>query len=205
MKPTQEEERNGDDQVTKLKSALSALITIAMTTSLTIGGAATSAKEIHGQDYYVSTTLMYVKPSGDIGGMDIKDGIGFAAALGREIESEFGQVKAEMEASYIPTESKDGGMELNTMNLLANARIGFNPNGINPYFGAGLGVARVSDGDDYDLAIAYQASVGVGYRLSKRMEVDLEYRYMASTEADLETGKADFGVHSVGTRLTMRF
>lgn len=98
-------------------------------------------------------------------------------------------------------------------------------NGLTPYLGAGIGVARnilgdytrtdipgaverLSGGDEYDLAWALMA--GVGYRLSSSFTLDLGYRY--ASLGDVKTRGYDSGsgadVESIGmheVRLGVRY
>ena len=161
--------------------------------------------EIHGQDYYVAATAGWAVQGSEIDGVEIESGPAGAFALGREVASELGQVRAELEVSWTPGDAEQDGQSLDMLGVMMGTRLGFNPEGLNPYIGAGIGIARVSDASEQDLAVAYQGSVGVGYRLSRRFEIDLEYRYSAATEAKLEGALGEFAAHVVGTRITMRF
>ena len=161
--------------------------------------------EIHGQDYYVAGTLAYAHHTGDINDGDLGTGTAFAFALGREIASEFGQAKAEFELGWMPGDAEEGTNALNALYIMTGARLGFHPEGVNPYIGGGVGLARLSDEHDNDLGLIYQASAGVGYRLSERLEIDLEYRYTGASDAEFDEGGGTFAAHAVGTRVTMRF
>ena len=161
--------------------------------------------EIHGQDYYVAATGSWAMQTSEVGDDAIDNGVAAAFALGREVESDLGQVRAELEMSWTPGDAEKGEQSLNVLGMMMGTRLGFNPGGLNPYIGAGIGFARVSDAHEHDLTVAYQGSVGVGYRLSERFEIDLEYRYTATTEAKLEEITGEFAAHLVGTRITMRF
>ena len=80
------------------------------------------------------------------------------------------------------------------------------------YYGVGGGVARVTmngvtvDGsplvDDEDDVLAYQAGLGLGYRLTPALTFDLGYRYFATEDLDLVDVRGrelttDFQNHSI--------
>ncbi len=84
---------------------------------------------------------------------------------------------------------------------MVNALHDFETGGpITPYIGGGLGIAWV-DLDDYgiaavpnvldddDSAFAWQVIAGVGYEVTPRATISLDYRYF-STEADVTTSAA---------------
>ena len=93
-----------------------------------------------------------------------------------------------------------------------------------PYFGGGLGTARIALGVDEarsgslliaasadysDWVFAYQVGAGVGYAISDNWMLQIGYRYFATTapeftEDDL-TIKSEFNTHNVGLGLRFRF
>lgn len=83
-----------------------------------------------------------------------------------------------------------------------------------PYLGAGIGAARVSvdafatngpfgaSTDDSDVVFGYQGIAGVGYQLTDNLGLFADYRYFATTDADLRTSagadiEADYSEHRI--------
>ncbi len=92
-----------------------------------------------------------------------------------------------------------------------------------PYFGGGLGTARIAlgveedrdgslliDASDYsDWVFAYQVGAGVGYAISDNWMLQIGYRYFATTAPEFTdddfTIKSEFNTHNVGLGLRFRF
>ncbi len=97
-----------------------------------------------------------------------------------------------------------------------------------PYFGGGLGAARVETGlgatgtitdldDDEvtrhdgrittskDWVFAYQIGAGVGYRVSDAAVVQLGYRFLGTSEGDFRGTKAKLQIHRVSVGVRLKF
>lgn len=90
-----------------------------------------------------------------------------------------------------------------------------------PYLGVGIGLARVRfDGvrpigggviNDHDMAFAFQGIAGLSFDLTDRFEVFGDYRYLGTTDLDVQvatsgsTVSADYGNHTVmgGIRIAL--
>ena len=93
--------------------------------------------------------------------------------------------------------------DASALSMLGNFYIDFvNNTPFTPFITAGMGVARIGlndiDGHDYDDTVfAYQVGVGVAFAINKNMNIDLKYRYFATTDPDFEGIEAEFASHNV--------
>lgn len=87
--------------------------------------------------------------------------------------------------------------KVSALSLMANAFYDFIPQStVCPFIGAGIGYASVKAdiddfGDDSANTFAYQAAAGVTFALNKRVNVDLQYRYFATTDPKFESAFGD--------------
>ena len=145
---------------------------------------------------------------------DFDDGFGFGAAFGGRL----GQVGAnhrwrvEGELSYRSNNVKSLSLngtsatgptgKMKSTSLMLNGYIDFNEaSDFTPYLGAGLGLSKV-DADNFgssttptilndgDTVFAYQAIAGIGWDISSRTELFLEYRYFATEDVGVRTTPA---------------
>lgn len=159
------------------------------------------------------------------GELKLESGMGFllAVGIGDEVglrgEVEFGYRKMDWDEVKGPddTEFHEIVGDYTTLSLMANGLYVFEVSDVmRPYFGAGLGMAKLSatqsdeDGDtsDDDTIFAYQAMVGVGFVMAEQTEVRVGYRYFATEDADFsdEFGvKANYDSHSIEAGIRFRF
>ncbi len=153
---------------------------------------------------------------GDIGGIasesDLDDDWMASGALGHAFDNGF---RLEGELSYRGNDLEDAADgEATAWGALLNLIYDFNREGtIQPYVGAGVGVARVSIDsgaiDEEDTVLAYQAMAGVGFALSERLVLDLGYRYFAAPEGEYEATPlaydADYDHHAAVIGLRWQF
>lgn len=146
-----------------------------------------------------------------------------AAAIG----TTFGSWRAEGEVSYRDADVDDvsgavnGSGDVSGLGLMVNGFYDFNT-GSNwtPYVGAGFGPMRLDvDGaapiggsqiDDDDWVLAGQAIGGVGYKFTNRLGMFADYRFLATTDADLTTAAgasvdADYSEHRLMIGLRWSF
>ena len=106
---------------------------------------------------------------------------------------------------------------------MVNGIFSFGAGALQPYIGAGVGVARhdgtfdeqtleaggyavrLAKTSDEDTVLAYQGMVGISYPLSETTEARLGYRYFATADADFDGLKASYGTHNFEAGITFRF
>lgn len=137
--------------------------------------------------------------SGASGDLKFDTGYGVGATGGYD----FGTYRVEAEFAYRKNDNKEitgGGStdpvggDTSSMALMMNGYYDFrmvSPT-IVPYLGGGIGFARVSEKatdptigtviDDSDVVFAYQFAAGVGFDVSKRVTIDLGYKYFATSD-----------------------
>jgi outer membrane protein OmpA-like peptidoglycan-associated protein len=91
---------------------------------------------------------------------------------------------------------------------------------VTPHIGAGIGAVDIVESasapgtgriaDDNDWQFGYQAIAGVGYNLSPDLTIDLDYRYLATTDPHFRTVtgvpyKSGYETHNVMASLIYRF
>jgi len=127
-------------------------------------------------------------------------GVGFGVVGGWDFGN---NVRAELEFSYRTNDadrrvSPTGGLHGSTsaLALMANGFYDFHINQWTPFLGAGIGFARVASDidsggvllvDDSDIVFAYQFIGGVGYNITPRFVMSLDYRIFGTTDAELTT------------------
>jgi len=98
--------------------------------------------------------------------------------------------------------NRDGSLDgdRNTFHAMTNVWFDYRIGSFRPYFGGGVGVAVASlddaevDGvdasDDEDTVLAYQLGAGLGYQVTQRWAVSLDYRFFETKDPDfdLESG-----------------
>jgi opacity protein-like surface antigen len=110
------------------------------------------------------------------------------------------------------TVSADVGGALRSLAVLANAYYDV-PLKIRPipYFGAGIGGARINlDSDDLatdetDSVLAYQLTGGVKFPIASRMSIRVAYKFFATTDAKFGTTEGNYMTHNVEAGLTYNF
>lgn len=105
----------------------------------------------------------------------------------------------------------DGQGSVDTLFLMANAYYDFDFIGpFKPYVGAGVGIGFVDVEyapsattiiDDRTASFAYQAMAGAAYELSRTIDLFAQYRYRATTDAQVEASlfDADFDIENRGS------
>jgi len=118
-------------------------------------------------------------------------GLGYAFQNGLRLE---GELAHRFNALASGPRIQDGG-DTQAFTAMINGIYDFNRNGtVQPYIGVGFGVGRVdanaADGpaatkvvsaffDDSDTSIAYQGLIGLGFKVSEQLALDIGYRYLA--------------------------
>lgn len=133
-------------------------------------------------------------------------GIGFGFVGGYEFGN---NIRSELEISYringadrqLPGSTALNG-STSALAFMGNGYYDFNMGQFAPYLGLGLGFARVSADidsggtqivDDSDIVLAYQFIGGVGYSITPKVVLMLDYRIFGTTDPELTTvGNAKF-------------
>lgn len=159
--------------------------------------------------------------------VDFDPGIFASGALGYGLEE--GRLEAEI--SYRQNEIKqivlqkgnkfDPGGNFSTLSFMLNSIADYKTaTTFSPYVFVGAGAAWISLEEDLSLGVdlkasedfflAYQAGAGLGYALTKRLSLDLEYRYFAAVDTKFETTtgdeiKFDYAIHNASLGLRYAF
>jgi len=158
------------------------------------------------------------KDSSDTGHIEIDNSVNLSLALGKSINE---NIRAEIEVSHrnadlenltvdgLGSAAIDG--DFKTTAVLLNSYYDFNPNDkFSPYVSAGIGFAR-HDGEltggaittsADDTVFAYQIGAGASYDIADAASIFGGYRYLGSSEADLDGLDAEYDAHElrVGVR-----
>ena len=168
------------------------------------------------------------------GGPGFTAAIGYGVPNGLRAELEFGYRSSswskyeDLRATYggetHDLDDEDSEGDVTTLSLMVNGTMVFDTSsGLSPYVGAGIGFAKhevsgeeaeatvqgttheLESFSEDDTVLAYQAMVGVTYPISENAEARLGYRYFATSEAEFDDFKADYGSHSVELGILFRF
>jgi OOP family OmpA-OmpF porin len=143
--------------------------------------------------------------------------LGYRYGNGLRSEVELSYSRSDIDSVGSANAGGDASALAGMVNLLYDVRTG---TAVTPYFGAGLGAARVSYDsvtpvggstlDDSDINLAYQLIGGIGYQLNSKVDLFADYRYFATTDADLRLNDgrgvdAEFRDHRVMVGLRFNF
>jgi len=173
---------------------------------------------------YLSSPTLSLYATGTIDlNLDTDDGFVLGGALGWEVGDDFslefelarrsndgaldaivtGTVTYASSVYYGPTSFEISQAEVKVLSIMANAWYEFDTDTKwTPYVGGGIGLAKVdidsSFGDVSVGGFAYQLGIGLGYHLSKRTRMGLEYRYFAAPGIDVSDEiDYEYAAHSV--------
>ena len=167
------------------------------------------------------------------GGPDFAVAVGHGASTGLRGEIElayrpsswdkYENLNLTFEGDSIASGDLEIGGDLETISLMANGIVAFNASwGLRPYLGAGLGFAQHDATEDAftltvagnthefassssdDTVIAWQVMLGLTYPVSHSAEARFGYRYFATSEADFDGIKADYGSHNLELEMLCR-
>lgn len=139
--------------------------------------------------------------------LEYKPGYFVGVAVGHHVkkirgEIELGIQRNEIDAVSVnggPSVSQDSNDEIRLLSLLLNLYYDFkNRSPITPYITAGLGLGNVSvDGsNEHDPVSEYQIGAGVSFRFSDNVVMDLKYRYLATSEVEIDSTRFDYVTHN---------
>lgn len=128
-------------------------------------------------------------------------GVGVTVAVGAVLVDN--TLRAEGELGYRLSDVEEGNADMSAMSLMGNIYLDL-PTGspVMPFLGAGIGVANVEleidgAGSGDDTVFAYQVAAGVGFMLNAQTTLDLQYRYFATEDPNLEGVEAEYSSHNV--------
>lgn len=166
------------------------------------------------------------------GDLELSDEIGVALALGmemgggRRLELEVarrstdvdGASGAVLNGTAIPAGTYSVTGDMDTWSLMVNFHQDIDAGLVQPYIGAGLGFAHHDgtaelmtaagpsgrDSGD-DTVFAYQFMAGVGYKISDGVTLFGGYRYMGTSDLEIERFTASYDTHAIEAGIRMRF
>jgi opacity protein-like surface antigen len=140
-------------------------------------------------------------------------------ALGGAVGYSAGDARGEVEIAYqknnldkqtvpgFPVMELTGDTTL--LSVLVNGYYDFDTGGpFTPFVSAGLGFAKFDINDakvvgspspatnDDDTVFAYQLGAGVGYAVNERVSIDIRYRYLATTDPEVDTVTIEYSGHN---------
>lgn len=135
----------------------------------------------------------------DTGKMTFDPGFGTVGALGVQknmirVEAEIGFRGSSTDKVYFDGDPRAYSLngDLFAMSLMANAYYDLHfDSKFSPFIGAGAGVAYVdldldNTGSADDTVFAYQFMGGISYAINRRWNIDVQYRYFATSDPDLD-------------------
>ena len=150
-------------------------------------------------------------------------GYGFSLAIGNDLP----EYRFELELAYrlsdldelavsgSAAQSVEG--EVSSATLLANYYADFDTNtAITPFIGGGIGLAKVDlqienitgvvvDESGDDTVFAYQAALGVAFKMNETATIELSYRYFATAEPDINDTEMEYATSNVMLGFRMYF
>lgn len=201
--------------------------------ALALAGLATLAPA-HADSWYISGQVGVTKTndadwddSGYSGEIELDNAVNYGIAVGKILNE---NIRAELELSYREADldefCADGygcgsnglGGELKTTLVLANVYYDFMPNDAwHPYISAGIGAAyhdgkitatsgalSASASAD-DTVFAYQIGTGFSYDISDTTNIMFGYRYLSSSDPELDSFDTEYDAHELNLALRFSF
>jgi len=134
----------------------------------------------------------------DLGSVNLATdgGFAFTLAAGYAFTEELPNTRVELELKYAKNDIDTieyEGMEVeydddrSSLAFMANAYYDFNlDSAITPFVMAGMGAVKTEIDDYDDTEFAWQIGVGASYAASERMNIDLQYRYVSTSDSGFE-------------------
>lgn len=149
--------------------------------------------------------------------ISLDGGNGLILAVGSEFkgfryEGELSYTQSDMERISKGAISESLVGDVNSISLLGNVIKDFETNKVfTPFVGLGIGVSQVEgemvswsgtppitpDGGDDDTVFAYQVMLGCGFKVSEKMNVDVSYRYFATSDPTFNTVEVEISSHNI--------
>ena len=153
----------------------------------------------------------------DSGEFSFDRGLVITAAIGRVLSE---TLRAEVEFGYRTNEANEARMresgahgvdsDIVTLSLMANCFYDFMPgHTVSPFIGAGIGIANVDgevpNNNGKDDVFAYQLAAGVGFALTEKLKMDVQYRLFGTDNPEFKNVEAEYITHNLlfGLRYSM--
>jgi opacity protein-like surface antigen len=146
------------------------------------------------------------------GKVEYKTGFAVRGALG--LDADMYRLEGEIGYQVNDVDGEEEVEDVSILSFMANGYVDFESQGsaLTPYVMAGLGVANVDfdsiegDGQD-DTVFAYQLGAGIAYQATPNVQLDLGYRYFATSDVEVEDGEIelDIDTHNImaGVRVAL--
>jgi opacity protein-like surface antigen len=196
------------------------VISFVLTLSLVAGVSSVAWSELYYSGSMGSSVMddAFIDDGVDTGEFSFEDGFVATGAIGQS----FGDVfRAELEGGYRTNSfdemriDGDGVYAINAdmraLSLMSNVYIHLFPhNFISPFIGVGVGVANIeADIDRYgradDTVFAYQVASGCSIAMSRSLSFDIQYRYFATEDPDLNGVETEYATHDLFVGLRFSF
>ncbi len=141
--------------------------------------------------------------------------IGNAGRIEVELASRVSDID-EVDFEHLGKFDVDG--DITAVSLMGNAYYDFkNESRITPFIGGGFGfsnvevdVDEISDIDDTDFkddddVMAYQIMLGIGFAATEQLSIDLQYRYFATADPEIDNEDYEYQTHNVMLGLRYSF
>ncbi len=207
-----------------MKKVLAVLLSLALFVGFTIS-TASAGMYISGNLGAVFLNDADIDEDGDSGELTFDNGGVATFALGTTIGSA-GRIEAEVGARVNDFDdasvdgysgSVDMDKDVTTISFMGNAFYDFkNGSSFTPFLGAGLGFANVEYDIDsiggYDInekeddtVVAYQFMLGGSFAATEQLSIDLQYRYFATDDPDLDGTDVEYHSHNAMVGLRYSF
>ena len=196
-----------------MKKIIASLVAVA---ALSVAGAASAASPITAVENTVGAAVSTVEATAasvtkgyyaqvNVGSQfesNRDSGTNFSLAYGRQV----GNFRGEVE--YLGTRDVKSAKLGNVSTNLANINAYYQPNytfkGLQPFVGAGVGYGELQGASNRN-AVVYNATAGLSYKLTSKIDLVTEYRYFISTDTsvrgnDLNDNKYRASAAVVGVR-----
>ena len=143
---------------------------------------------------------------------------GYGFANNTRLEAELAYQKNDLDKAAWRGNERNLTGDTSSTALLINGYYDFvNKSPMTPFISAGAGLARVDINDmnvvgsgipntnEDDTVFAYQIGAGVGFAVSPKVNLDLKYRYLGTSDPEFGTADAEYSSHNVyaGVRVSL--
>jgi opacity protein-like surface antigen len=138
---------------------------------------------------------------------------------------DFGMFRAEGEIGYRKNDvdkfsafgvSVAGSGDIDTLSFMVNGYFDIETqSGLTPFFGAGIGYAKISANDfsvggidigsEDDTVLAYQFGIGTGYSVTESLIIDLGYKYFVTEDPEFGDTKVEYNSHNIAIGIRYAF